>query len=127
MLSFIDQNSGNSQIMGKKKRGSNRQNPGPSERTSQDQNFAQAVKTLFRIIQCIHHFAIANNQLNGTVTKSFEAKLSDLNKFVKPACPTASLAQQIDLINSMAPGHHWKRGGTLQGEDWQFQTSTLHV
>ena len=86
--------------MGKKKRGSNRQNPGPSERTSQDQNFAQAVKTLFRIIQCIHHFAIANNQLNGTVTKSFEAKLSDLNKFVKPACPTASLAQQIDLINS---------------------------
>ena len=86
--------------MGKKKTDSNRQNPGPSDRISQDQNFAQAVKTLFRIIQCIHHFAIANNQLNGTVTKSFETKLSDLNKFVKPACPTTSLAQQIDLINS---------------------------
>ena len=39
-------------------------------------------------------------QLNGTVAKSFDAKLSDLNKFIKPACPTASLAQQIDLINS---------------------------
>ena len=89
--------------MGKKKRGSNWQNPGPSERTSQDQNFAQGVKTLFRIIQRIHHFAIVNNQLNGTVTKSFEAKLSDFNKFVKPACPTASLAQQIDLINSRWP------------------------
>ena len=70
------------------------------ERTSQDQNFAQAAKTLFRIIQCIHHFTIANSQLNGTVTESFEAILSDPNKFVKPVCPTASLAQQIDLINS---------------------------
>ena len=65
---------------GQEKR-SNRQNPGPSERTSQDQNFA-------------------NNQLKGTVTTSFDAKLSDINKFVKPACPTASLAHQIDHINS---------------------------
>ena len=48
---------------GQEKR-SNRQNPGPSERTSQDQNFA-------------------NNQLKGTVTTSFDAKLSDINKFVK--------------------------------------------
>ena len=85
--------------MARNKRGSNRQNPRPSERISDDQNFAQAVKTLFRIIQRIHHFAIANNQLNGIVTKSFEAKLADLNKFVKPAYPSAQ-AQQIDLINN---------------------------
>ena len=70
----------------------------PSERTSTDQTFAQTVKTLFRLIQCIHHFAIANNQLNGTVSKSFEGKLTDLSRFVKPAYLTASLAQQIELI-----------------------------
>ena len=58
------------------------------------------MKTLFRIIQCIQHFAIANSQLNGTVTKSFEAKLADLNKFIKPACPTASLAKAwFHMIN----------------------------
>ena len=55
---------------------------------------------LFRLIQCIHHCAIANNQLNDTVSKSFESKLTDFNRFVKPAWLTAPLAQQIELINS---------------------------
>ena len=86
--------------MGKKKRASNRQNHTPSERTSADQNFAQTTKTFFRLIQYIHHFAIANNQLNDTVSKWFEAKLTDLNQFVNPTCLTASLVQKIELINS---------------------------
>ena len=76
--------------MARTKRGSNRQNPRLSERISNDQNFAQVVKTLYRIIQYIHHFAIANSPFNGTVTKSFEAKLTDLNKFVKHVCPTGT-------------------------------------
>ena len=63
------------------KSGSNRQNPEPT------------VKSLFCITQCIHHFATDNNQVNEC------DKLSDLTVFKKPACRTASLAQQIDLIN----------------------------
>ena len=86
--------------MGKKKRASNRQNPKSPERTSADQNFAQTVKAPFRLTQCIHHFVIAINQLNGTVSKRFDAKLTDLNRFVKPACLTASLTQQIELNDS---------------------------
>ena len=86
----------------RKKRSSNRQNPIPPKRTSVDQNSAQTAKTLFRLIQCIHHFDIANNQLNGAESKIFEGKLTELNRFVKPACLTASLAQDIELmIHSM--------------------------
>ena len=93
---FNHRNSGISQIMGKKKkRASNGQHPKPQERTFADQNFAQTVKTLFRLIQCINHSAIANNQLNGTVSQSSEDKLTDLNQFVKAACLTASLSQQL--------------------------------
>ena len=57
--------------MGKEKRASNKQNPKTSEKTSADQNFAQTVKTLFRLIQCIHHFAIADYELNSTVSIFF--------------------------------------------------------
>ena len=96
LLSFTHRNPGNSQIMGKKKRASHWQNPKPSERTSADQNFAHTVKTLFRLIQCIHYFSIANNQLNGTVSKTLRLNL-------KLACLTASLAQQIELNNSRWP------------------------
>ena len=62
---------------GQKKRGFNRQSPEPS---------------LFCTIQCIHHFAICNNQTNDNVTNC----LTSMNS----RCPTASLAQQIDLISS---------------------------
>ena len=73
--------------MDKKKRASNRQNPKPPERTFADQNFAQTVKTLFRLIQYIHRLSIANNHLNGTVSKSFDGKLTGPNRFVKPPLP----------------------------------------
>ena len=84
-----------------KKRASNRQNPKLSEDFCWSQ-FCTNVEDgdFIRFYQCIHHFAIANNQLNGTVPKSFEGKLTDLNRFVKPACLTASLAQKIELINN---------------------------
>ena len=65
------------------------------------------MKTLFRLIQCIHHFAIAKNQLNDTVSKSFESKLTDLNRYVQLSWLTVSLAQQIELINSISP---WANG-----------------
>ena len=78
--------------------------------TSQDKNFAHAVKTLFCIIKCIHHIAVANNQLHGTVKKAS-----------RPHCLTLT-----NSLNLRARLYHWHsilisstaKGSRTSLKDW---------
>jgi hypothetical protein len=62
-------------------------------------NFGNIVKCLFQIIQCIHHGAIFRKQAKGALTKAFRSKLSDLDRFIRPAQTTSALTMEINKIN----------------------------
>ena len=99
--------------MGREKRGLNRHNPVPLRGFLKIRTFAQAVKTLFCIIQYIHNFVIANDQQNGTLTNTSEATFADASRVVQPTC-SASLGQQIELISSRRLHNITAPGVTLQ-------------
>ena len=83
-----------------KKKGSNKQNHGPREKEG-DPNFKMAVKTLYHLIQVLHHLAICLSQQEGKLTKGFQAKLSELNRWLKPACSTSKLKQELEIAHGL--------------------------
>ena len=72
-----------------------------------DPKFSLVVKNLFKLIQVLHHLAICRGQLNGQLTKGFMAKLEDLTRFPRPACPTDKLAAEFKIV-----GVEWVKGVT---------------
>lgn len=66
---------------------------------SRDANFALLVKTLFGILQCLHHGSIQKNQVSGQFGKAFHLKINELNRFVKPACTNPLVQQAIQNVN----------------------------
>ena len=62
-------------------------------------NFGSIVRCLFKILQCMHHRAISIKQSEGHFTKAFRTKLTDLDKFIRPAQTNSNLQQQLRSIN----------------------------
>ncbi|XP_050405704.1 uncharacterized protein LOC126821338 [Patella vulgata] len=70
----------------------------PNQRQPPPEN-AGVVKAFFQVLQCLHHLTIMESQENGTPTRSFTWKIQDLNKFVKPAMKTPTIATTIETLN----------------------------
>ena len=64
-----------------------------------DANFSLLVKTLFGLLQCLHHGSIQKNQVTGQFGKAFHLKINELNRFVKPARTNPSVQQAIQNVN----------------------------
>ena len=73
--------------------------PGRTPGKDGDPKFKVAVKTLYKLIQGLHHVSIMTGQQKGKLTKGFDSKLRELNRFFKPACPTDKLAADIQNKN----------------------------
>ena len=66
-----------------------------------DQNFALLVKTLFGILQCLHHASNQRSQREGhSGSRAFSSKIDELNRFVKPASTNPIVQQAIKNINN---------------------------
>ena len=95
----------------RKKRRSGQQNRGqigpqidPSYRRryplqGRDDNFRILVKTLYGILQCIHHCSLLKSQSDGHFGKAFRLKVNELNKFVKAGNSTPKVKQDIERVN----------------------------
>ena len=59
----------------------------------------QYVKTFYKLLQCIHHLNIAEDQLKGNLSKAFKTKYEQLNDFIKPAFPNNKTQNVIEDIN----------------------------
>ena len=57
-------------------------------------------KLFFQILQVLHHMGIASRQMSGNLPQAFQRKVTQLNKFVKPARPTDNVRAEIDNANS---------------------------
>ena len=57
------------------------------------------IKLLYKLIQCLHHITIIQQQQNGSFTKAFAQKLRSLNDFVKPANSGPQFRTKIEEIN----------------------------
>ena len=57
------------------------------------------IKLLYKLIQCLHHITIIQQQQNGSFTKAFAQKLRSLNEFVKPANSGPQIRTKIEEIN----------------------------
>lgn len=62
-------------------------------------SFGIIVKCLFQVIQCVHHGAIFRKQVEGALTKAFRSKMTELDRFIRPAQTTSSLTKEINKIN----------------------------
>jgi hypothetical protein len=64
------------------------------------QNFASLVKVFFGIIQCLHHSHTLDGQRQGrNSAKAFQAKVKELNSFVRPARSGPWVQAEISKIN----------------------------
>ena len=65
------------------------------------QDFQILTRFYYQLIQFIHHYAIAQKQVQQQQfwTKAFSKKIQDLNKFVKPAKPNQAIKTNIQNIN----------------------------
>ena len=57
-------------------------------------------KLFFQILQVLHHVGIASRQMSGNLPQAFQRKVTQLNKFVKPARPTDNVRAEIANANS---------------------------
>ena len=57
------------------------------------------VRTFYKLLQCIHHQNIINDQINGNWSKAFKNKNRQLNDFIKPVFPTEIVKNEIKSIN----------------------------
>ncbi|ESO82874.1 hypothetical protein LOTGIDRAFT_229859 [Lottia gigantea] len=67
----------------------------------QRQETNPAVKILFQILQCLHHASVISKQVSGSPTRGFISKISDLNRFVKPALKNSAISSAIETVNSV--------------------------
>lgn len=67
--------------------------------SSRDENFALLVKTLFGILQCLHHTFLLKTQSDGQFGKAFRLKVNELDRFVKPACSNQEVKQAVQNVN----------------------------
>lgn len=58
------------------------------------------VRTFYKLIQCIHHQTIAQNQIAGQWSKAFQVKNKQLNDFIKPAFPNENVINAVKQINA---------------------------
>ena len=93
--------------MVKKKKAPNTGGPSDQPHKNGDPNFAVTAKNMYRCMQLSHHLAISRAQLEGKLTRGFQAKLRELRRFLKPACPTDKLAAELDLAHD-----GWVKGVT---------------
>ena len=63
-----------------------------------DKTFAEVVKSLFKLIQVLHHLGIMMSQKTGPLTKGFQAKQRELKRFLKPACPSVDLTTRLEAV-----------------------------
>ena len=73
--------------------------PGRTPGNNGDPKFKTTVKLLYRIIQVLHHLSVMTVQQKGKLTKGFDSKFRELNRFLKPACPSDKLAADISAAN----------------------------
>lgn len=60
----------------------------------------QYVRLFYKLLQCIHHLNLTNDQLTGNISKAFRIKNRQLNDFIKPAFANEKIDNQIKSINS---------------------------
>lgn len=92
----------------------------------------QQTKLFYQLAQCIHHRTICQKQLEGQVTKGFQAKVDELNDFFIPAQADDSVMNDIYAVNhkwmmdtTQALNEHYvERISELMGEIWAFKMSS---
>ena len=65
--------------------------------TDRDQGHSP-VKLMFRLLQCLHHLAMLADD-EGIAVKAFTRKAHELDRFIRPAIPNASIFKKIQTIN----------------------------
>ena len=65
--------------------------------TDQDQGHSP-VKLMFRLLQCLHHLAMLADD-EGIAVKAFTRKAHELDRFIRPAIPNASIFKKVQTIN----------------------------
>ena len=68
----------------------------PMNGPPRDKGFADVVKQMYKLVQLLHHLSIMLGQKQGSLTKGFQTKERDLKRFMKPACPSQELSNELE-------------------------------
>ena len=70
--------------------------PTPTKNTTQ----ITYVKIFYKLLQCLHHISVMQNQKSGTYTKAFRTKVHHLNDFIRPANSDSKIRNAVNAINN---------------------------
>ena len=56
-------------------------------------------KLFYQVLQLLHHATIARDQANGKLPLSFQKKVAQLSKFLRPARPTPTTRNKLQEVN----------------------------